>query len=118
MLGVMIGAVFKHGSASDQYIGAAGDDVARGLRIDAAIDFKIDLAAAGVAFEETDSFLPAIAEADAVYMTRIQDEYDVVVVGAGSGRPDSGDYPDIDMTFGEDGYLRKDGTPYGKGRTP
>ena len=41
-----------------------------------------------------------------------------VVVAAGTGRPDSGDYPDIDMTFGEDGYLRKDGTPYGKGRTP
>ena len=40
-------------------------------------DLRTDLAAAGVAFEETDSFLPAIAEADAVYMTRIQDEYDV-----------------------------------------
>ncbi|RAI03406.1 aspartate carbamoyltransferase [Acuticoccus sediminis] len=40
-------------------------------------DLRTDLAAAGVAFEETDAFLPAIAEADAVYMTRIQDEYDV-----------------------------------------
>lgn len=39
-------------------------------------DLRRDLAAGGVAFEETDAFEDAIAAADAVYMTRIQDEYD------------------------------------------
>ncbi|MCF3932224.1 aspartate carbamoyltransferase [Acuticoccus sp. M5D2P5] len=40
-------------------------------------DLRRDLIKAGTAFEETTDFLPAIAEADAIYMTRIQDEYDV-----------------------------------------
>ncbi|WP_420391830.1 aspartate/ornithine carbamoyltransferase family protein [Acuticoccus sp.] len=40
-------------------------------------DLRRDLAAAGVAFVETDEFLSAVAGADAVYMTRIQDEYDL-----------------------------------------
>jgi len=39
-------------------------------------DLRADLAAAGVAFEETEDFSGAIAAADAVYMTRIQDEYE------------------------------------------
>jgi len=39
-------------------------------------DLRRDLCAAGIAFEETTDFMGAISEADAVYMTRIQDEYD------------------------------------------
>ena len=39
-----------------------------------------------------------------------------VVVGSGAGG--GGDYPDIDMRFTPDGYVRKDGTPYEAGRTP
>lgn len=45
-------------------------------------DLRRDLVAGGVAFEETDEFLSAIAEADAVYMTRIQDEYEGGAEGA------------------------------------
>lgn len=41
-------------------------------------DLRQALTRAGVAFEETTDFLGAIAAADAVYMTRIQDEYDAV----------------------------------------
>jgi aspartate carbamoyltransferase catalytic subunit len=41
-------------------------------------DLRRDLTAAGIAFEETSDFLDAIAAADAIYMTRIQDEYDGV----------------------------------------
>ncbi|MBJ3776219.1 aspartate carbamoyltransferase [Acuticoccus mangrovi] len=44
-------------------------------------DLRRDLMAAGMAFEETTDFLPAIEAADAVYMTRIQDEYDVPGMG-------------------------------------
>ncbi|WP_205648666.1 aspartate carbamoyltransferase [Acuticoccus kandeliae] len=40
-------------------------------------DLRRALTRAGTRFEETDEFLPAIASADAIYMTRIQDEYDV-----------------------------------------
>ena len=35
-----------------------------------------------------------------------------VVASAGDYAEDSGEYPDIDMTFAPDGYFRKDGTPY------
>ena len=41
-----------------------------------------------------------------------------VVVSAYNEDSDSGVYPDIDMTFNEDGYYHKDGTPYGAERTP
>ena len=34
-----------------------------------------------------------------------------VAISAGEGA-DSGEYPDIDMKFEENGYFRKDGTPY------
>ncbi|MEO6041868.1 MAG: cupin domain-containing protein [Croceibacterium sp.] len=34
-----------------------------------------------------------------------------VAISAGQGA-DSGSYPDIDLQFKEDGYFRKDGTPY------
>jgi aspartate carbamoyltransferase catalytic subunit len=47
-------------------------------------DLRRDLLAGGVAFEETDDFLPAIRDADAIYMTRIQDEYE----GCGDGAAD------------------------------
>lgn len=40
-------------------------------------DLRADLAAGGVTVEETEAFEDAISSADAVYMTRIQDEYDV-----------------------------------------
>ena len=40
-----------------------------------AADLRADLTAAGIAFEETQAFQEAIAAADAIYMTRIQDEY-------------------------------------------
>jgi aspartate carbamoyltransferase catalytic subunit len=39
-------------------------------------DLRKILTLAGSRFEETDNFLGAIHEADAIYMTRVQDEYD------------------------------------------
>ena len=47
-----------------------------------AADLRADLKAAGVDFEETGAFEDAIASADAVYMTRIQDEYEGGSAGA------------------------------------
>jgi len=41
-----------------------------------------------------------------------------VVVSAGDRAADHGEYPDIDMVFGPEGYARKDGTPFGAKRTP
>lgn len=41
-----------------------------------------------------------------------------VAVSAGDADRDSGEYPDIDMVFGPDGYARKDGTPYPAKRLP
>jgi uncharacterized cupin superfamily protein len=35
-----------------------------------------------------------------------------VAISAGDSANYSGDYPDIDLTFGPGGYSRKDGTPY------
>ncbi len=38
---------------------------------------------------------------------------DAVVLEVGSrDRADAGEYPDIDMRFGPDGFTRKDGTPF------
>ena len=39
-------------------------------------DLRHELTVAGLRFEETDDFEAAIAASDAIYMTRIQDEYD------------------------------------------
>ena len=41
-----------------------------------------------------------------------------VAVSAGDRDEDRGEYPDIDMVFGPEGYFRKDGTPYDTGRVP
>ncbi|MGN3974280.1 cupin domain-containing protein [Tsuneonella sp. SYSU-LHT278] len=41
-----------------------------------------------------------------------------VVVSAGDSEADHGEYPDIDMRFGPEGYTRKDGTPYPSRRLP
>ncbi len=41
-----------------------------------------------------------------------------VVVSAGNGQPDFGEYPDIDLKFDAGGYSRKDGTPYDGARRP
>tara|TARA_R110002072_G_scaffold138109_9_gene281262 strand:+ start:6733 stop:7200 length:468 start_codon:yes stop_codon:yes gene_type:complete len=41
-----------------------------------------------------------------------------VAISGGDRDPDSGEYPDIDMVFGPDGYARKDGTPYPTERVP
>ena len=41
-----------------------------------------------------------------------------VVVSSGDRDADHGEYPDIDMKFGPDGYARKDGTPYPTKRLP
>ncbi|WP_338447257.1 cupin domain-containing protein [Pelagerythrobacter marensis] len=41
-----------------------------------------------------------------------------VVVSAGDSAADHGEYPDIDMVFGPDGYAHKDGTPYAAKRAP
>lgn len=41
-----------------------------------------------------------------------------VAVGAGDRDKDHGEYPDIDMRFGPEGYSRKDGTPYPTKRIP
>lgn len=35
-----------------------------------------------------------------------------VAISTGDSPADYGEYPDIDMKFGPDGYLHKDGTPY------
>lgn len=35
-----------------------------------------------------------------------------VAISAGDRARDHGEYPDIDLAFGPDGYARKDGTPY------
>lgn len=35
-----------------------------------------------------------------------------VAIGAGDRSKDRGEYPDIDLVFGPEGYARKDGTPY------
>ncbi|MEM7696215.1 MAG: aspartate carbamoyltransferase [Pseudomonadota bacterium] len=45
-------------------------------------DLRADLQGSGVTFEETTAFRDAIEAADAVYMTRIQDEYDGASVEA------------------------------------
>ena len=41
-----------------------------------------------------------------------------VAVSAGDRDADRGEYPDIDMVFGPEGYARKDGTPYPAQRIP
>ena len=42
----------------------------------------------------------------------------LIAVSAGDSAADTGEYPDIDMVFGPDGYARKDGTPYPAKRLP
>ncbi|AXB75696.1 cupin domain-containing protein [Novosphingobium sp. P6W] len=42
-----------------------------------------------------------------------ESDADCTFIAVSAGNPDgSGAYSDIDMQFGEDGYCRKDGTPY------
>lgn len=41
-----------------------------------------------------------------------------VAISSGDADRDHGEYPDIDMKFGPDGYARKDGTPYPTKRLP
>ncbi len=41
-----------------------------------------------------------------------------IAVSAGDKTADRGEYPDIDMVFGPEGYARKDGTPYPSKRIP
>lgn len=41
-----------------------------------------------------------------------------VVVSAGDSAADRGEYPDIDMVFGPEGFAHKDGTPYAAKRAP
>ena len=41
-----------------------------------------------------------------------------VVVSSGDRDADHGEYPDIDMKFGPEGYAHKDGTPYPAKRIP
>ncbi|MEE4315879.1 MAG: cupin domain-containing protein [Erythrobacter sp.] len=41
-----------------------------------------------------------------------------LAVSAGKRETDSGEYADIDMVFGPEGYARKDGTPYNSKRIP
>ena len=41
-----------------------------------------------------------------------------VAVSAGAREGDSGQYPDIDMVFDQEGYARKDGTRYETTRVP
>ncbi|WP_448663749.1 cupin domain-containing protein [Sphingomonas sp. CJ20] len=37
---------------------------------------------------------------------------DCVFIAIGAGPRGTGDYPDLDMRFGPDGYFHRDGTPY------
>lgn len=41
-----------------------------------------------------------------------------VAISGGDPAKDRGEYPDIDMVFGPDGYAQKDGTPYPTKRLP
>ena len=41
-----------------------------------------------------------------------------IAISAGDDEQDRGEYPDIDMRFGPDGYFRKDGTRYPTERLP
>jgi uncharacterized cupin superfamily protein len=41
-----------------------------------------------------------------------------VAISGGDRAADSGEYPDIDMVFGPEGYARRDGTPYPTERVP
>ncbi len=41
-----------------------------------------------------------------------------IAISAGDRSTDHGEYPDIDMTFGPEGYARKDGTAYPAKRIP
>ena len=41
-----------------------------------------------------------------------------IAVSAGDEASDTGEYPDIDMVFGPDGYAHKDGIPYPAKRMP
>lgn len=41
-----------------------------------------------------------------------------VAISAGDAASDSGEYSDIDMVFGPEGYAHKDGTPYDASRIP
>lgn len=41
-----------------------------------------------------------------------------VAISGGDPKADSGEYPDIDMVFGPEGYARKDGSPYPTRRLP
>ena len=41
-----------------------------------------------------------------------------VAISAGAREGDRGEYSDIDMVFGPEGYARKDGTPYEATRLP
>ena len=41
-----------------------------------------------------------------------------VAISGGPREEDRGEYPDIDMVFEQDGYFRKDGTPYPTERIP
>ena len=43
---------------------------------------------------------------------------DCTFVAISGGNRTTGGYSDIDMTFDADGYYHRDGTPYGKARTP
>ncbi len=36
----------------------------------------------------------------------------MIAVSAGDSVNDTGEYPDIDLSFAGDAYFRKDGTPY------
>ena len=38
-----------------------------------------------------------------------------VAISGGDAERDWGEYPDVDLKFAPEGYLRKDGTPYPKG---
>ena len=49
---------------------------------------------------------------------RSQSDCVFVAISAGSRDKDRGEYPDIDMIFGPDGYFHKDGRPYPTKRIP
>ena len=49
---------------------------------------------------------------------RTQEDCVFVAISAGDRDADGGEYPDIDMVFGPEGYARRDGTPYPAKRIP
>ncbi len=66
-------------------------------------DLRINMKDSGIHFEETTDFKAALSQADAVYMTRIQDEYD-----SKDGESAAVDYSDFKLTSDHMSLMKSD----------